>query len=302
MERKELIQKWLDNELSPQEFEAFKKFEDYKELVTLSNNLTRFKAPEYNVEEGLNTALQYINSSKTKNRSKTNWLRPVLRIAAILAISFSVYYYTTTLDTNITTLAAQKTTIELPDASNVLLNAKSKLAYNKSRWNKHRDVTLEGEAFFKVAKGATFSVKTKNGVVTVLGTEFNVNHRDNYFEVICYEGSVKVTHNNNIVILKPGDSFLKIDGKLIAKEKETSLIPSWINNESYFKSMPFEYVIGEFERQYNVSINPQNIDIKQLFTGSFSHNDIELALKSITLPLNVRYNFKNKTTIEFSRD
>ena len=300
MERKELIQKWLDNELSPQELEAFKKFEDYKELVTLSNNLTRFKAPEYNVEEGLNTALQYINSSK--NKSKTNWLRPVLRIAAILAISFSVYYYTTTLDTNITTLAAQKTTIELPDASNVLLNAKSKLAYNKSRWNKHRDVTLEGEAFFKVAKGATFSVKTKNGVVTVLGTEFNVNHRDNYFEVICYEGSVKVTHNNNIVILKPGDSFLKIDGKLIAKEKETSLIPSWINNESYFKSMPFEYVIREFERQYNVSINPQNIDVKQLFTGSFSHNNLEVALKEITLPLDVTYNFKNKTTIELTRD
>ena len=35
MERKELIQKWLDNELSPQELEAFKKFEDYKELVTI---------------------------------------------------------------------------------------------------------------------------------------------------------------------------------------------------------------------------------------------------------------------------
>ena len=125
---------------------------------------------------------------------------------------------------------------------------------------------------------------------------------DNYFEVICYEGSVKVTHNSDIVILKPGNSFLKIDGKLIVKEKETSLNPSWINNESYFKSMPFEYVIREFERQYNVSINPQSIDLKQLFTGSFSHNNIELALKSITLPLDVKYNFKNKTTIEFSRD
>ena len=301
MERKELIQKWLDNELSPQELEAFKKFEDYKELVTLSNNLTRFKAPEYNVEEGLNTALQYINSSK--NKSKTNWLRPVLRIAAILAISFSVYYYTTTLDTNVATFAAQKTTIELPDNSNVSLNAMSSLAYNKSRWDKTRDVTLEGEAFFKVAKGSTFKVKTKHGTVTVLGTEFNVKQRDDYFEVICYEGSVKVTHNNSdIVILKPGNSFLKIDGKLIAKEKETSLNPSWINNESYFNSMPFEYVIREFERQYNVSINPQNIDVKQLFTGSFSHNNLEVALKEITLPLDVTYNFKNKTTIDLSRD
>jgi ferric-dicitrate binding protein FerR (iron transport regulator) len=302
MEREELIKKWLDNELNPQELEAFKKLEDYKELITLSNNLTRFKAPEYNIQEELNSALQNINTSKNKNRSKTHWLRPVLRIAAILAVSFSVYYYTTTLDTNINTLAAQKTTIELPDASNVSLNAKSKLVYNKSRWDKNRDVILEGEAFFKVAKGSTFNVKTKNGVVTVLGTEFNIKQRDNYFEVICYEGSVKVTHNSDIVILKPGNSFLKIDGKLIAREKETSLTPSWINNESYFKSMPFEYVIREFERQYNVSINPQNIDLKQLFTGSFSHNNLEVALKEITLPLDVTYNFKNKTTIELSRD
>ena len=66
--------------------------------------------------------------------------------------------------------------------------------------------------------------------------------------------------------------------------------------------MPFEYVIREFERQYNVSINPQNIDVKQLFTGSFSHNNLEVALKEITLPLDVTYNFKNKTTIDLSRD
>jgi ferric-dicitrate binding protein FerR (iron transport regulator) len=300
MEREELIKKWLDNELNSHELEAFKKLQDYNELVALSNNLTRFKAPEFNVQEELNIALQNINTRKKE--SKTHWLRPVLRITAILAISFSVYYYTTTLETNVATLAAQKTTIELPDASNVLLNAMSNLAYNKSRWDKNRDVTLEGEAFFKVAKGSTFNVKTKHGTVTVLGTEFNVKQRDNYFEVICYEGSVKVTHNSDIVILKPGNSFLKIDGKLIAKEKETSLNPSWINNESYFKSMPFEYVIGEFERQYNVSINPQNIDVKQLFTGSFSHNNLEVALKEITLPLDVTYNFKNKTTIDLSRD
>ena len=89
---------------------------------------------------------------------------------------------------------------------------------------------------------------------------------------------------------------------IIAREKETLLQPSWMNNESSFKSMPFSYVIREFERQYNVTINPQSIDLEQLFTGSFSHENIEMALKSITLPLNVKYNFKNKATIEFTRD
>ncbi|NOY48935.1 MAG: FecR family protein [Chlorobi bacterium] len=298
MKREDLIKKWLDNELNVQELEAFKQLEDYDDLVQLSNSVMQFKAPEYNTSEELNTALQHINS---KQRSK-NWLRPVLRIAAILALSFSVYYYTTTLDTNISTLAAQKTEIQLPDASQVLLNAASTLTYNKSDWETNRDVTLEGEAFFKVTKGSKFSVNTSTGTVTVLGTQFNIKQRNNYFEVICYEGSVKVTHNTNIVILKPGNSFLLIDGEIIAKEKETASNPSWINNESSFKSMPFAYVIREFERQYNVTINTQDIDLKQLFTGSFVHNDKELALKSITLPLNLNYSLQNNKAIVLSRE
>lgn len=301
MKREDLIKKWLDDELNPQELQAFQKLEDFEELTNLSNNLMRFEAPEYNTSAELDSVLSKIRSSNSKQTS-THWLRPILRIAAVIAIMFSVYYYTTTLDTNIETLAAQKTAIQLPDNSAVTLNALSNLTFNKRDWKDDRDVELEGEAFFKVAKGSTFNVNTPNGKVTVLGTEFNVKQRINYFEVVCYEGSVQVTHNSDIVILKPGDSFLKINGKLIAREKETLLQPSWVNNESSFKSMPFAYVIREFERQYNVQINPQNIDQKQLFTGSFSHDNIEMALKSITLPLNVKYNFKNKTTIEFSRD
>jgi len=299
MIREELIKKWLDNELNPQEFEAFKQLEDYEELVRLSHGVKQFKAPEYNTSGELNIALQRIKTIKSR---PNNWLNPVLRIAAILALSFSVYYYTTTLDTNITTLVAQKTTLELPDDSFVSLNAESTLIYNKKDWKNKRDISLNGEAYFKVAKGATFNVNTPIGTVTVLGTQFNVKQRQNYFEVVCYEGSVRVTQKSNIVTLKPGESFLILNGKRIAKEKETALNPSWINNESSFKSMPFAHVINEFERQYNVNLDPQNIDLNQLFTGNFSHEDKELALKSITLPLNINYRLLNDTTIVLSRD
>ncbi|MCF6294667.1 MAG: FecR family protein [Flavobacteriaceae bacterium] len=301
MEKDYLIKKWLDNELNTQELKAFKQLEDYEALTKLSHSLKRFKAPEYNAQEGLNSVL---NSIKTTKQLSNNWLKPLLRVAAVFAISFSVYYYTTTLDTNITTLASQKTTIELPDASSVYLNSKSTLTYNKKNWKKERDVELNGEAFFKVAKGSTFNVKTSTGTVTVLGTQFNVKNREDYFEVICYEGSVGVTHKSTTqtLTLKPGDSFLIIDGKFIAKEKETKLNPSWINNESYFKSMPFSYVLQEFERQYNVSINSESINIEQLFTGSFVHNNRELALKSLTLPLNLKYSIQNDASIVLKRE
>ncbi len=294
MNREALILKWLNNDLNDQEFEAFKALEDYDELVKLNQNLQGFKADTYDSETELQNVLTAI---KTEQTPKIHWLKPLMRVAAVLAICFSVYYFTTTLDTTITTQLAQKTTVELPDASTVSLNAKSLLAYNKNDWKKERDVDLQGEAFFKVAKGSSFNVKTTSGTVTVYGTQFNVKQRDNYFEVICYEGLVGVTYNTKETKLKPGDSFLVIDGKIIAKEKEYRSTPSWLNNESDFKSIPFKQVVAEFERQYEVEVTLMNVDSTQLFTGSFTHDNLDVALKSIALPLQVTYSKQNNTII-----
>lgn len=294
MEKETLISKWLNNNLNDQELEAFKMLDDYDDLVKLSDSMQAFKADAYDTSSELENVLKTI---KTTKKHSTHWVKPFMRVAAILAICFSLYYYTTTIDTRITTEFAQKTTIELPDASSVSLNAKSLLAFNKNSWKNKREVTLEGEAFFKVAKGSSFHVLTESGIVTVYGTQFNVKQRDNYFEVICYEGLVGVTYNSQEIKLKPGDSFLIIDGKKIAKEKEKRTTPSWINNESTFKSLPYKEVIAEFERQYQVDITLLNIDTNQLFTGSFGHNNLEVALKAITLPLHVTYSKTNHTII-----
>ncbi len=297
MDKEILISKWLDNNLNDQELEAFKKLEDYDDLVKLNTSLQTFKVGDYDTSKELESVLSTIKASK----GHTSWFKPLMRVAAILAICFSLYYYTTTLDTTITTEFAQKTTVVLPDASSVSLNAKSLIVFNKNSWKQERDVELTGEAFFKVAKGSTFNVITKSGTVTVYGTQFNVKQRDNYFEVICYEGLVGVTFNSQETKLKAGDSFLIMDGKQIAKEKENRLSPSWLNNESHFKSLPFKEVIAEFERQYNVTFKTNDIDIEQLFTGSFSHDSIDVALKNISLPLGATY-VKTNNTITLKRE
>lgn len=298
MKREDLIQKWLDHELNAEELEAFKNLEDYDALVAMNTHLKSFKAPEYTTSEELKTVLNKINTSKT---TSNNWVRAALRIAAVVVICFSVYY-TLTLDTTFTTLAANKeSNIELPDASTVSLNARSSVTFNKHNWSKKRKVELEGEAFFKVAKGSKFEVQTKAGTITVLGTQFNIKQRGNYFEVICYEGKVGVTYQNQQTTLLAGDSFLMIDGKLIAKEKEKLATPSWLHNESQFISLPYKVVLDEFERQYNVTFKTNDVDLTQRFTGGFSHNNMDVALKAITLPLNVTYS-KTNNTITLKRD
>lgn len=292
MKREDLILKWLDNNLTTAELEAFKNLEDYDDLVTLSQAMMRFKTDDYNSDDAL-ADLQTKLKTKQKAKAKKNWLKPILRIAAVLAIGFGTFYYTANQDTNFETLAAQKNTITLPDASTVTLNSLSSIRFNEHNWNGNREIKLTGEGYFKVAKGATFSVQTTHGIVTVLGTEFSIKERDSNFEVVCYEGSVRVNYNSHSVILKPTESFVIIDNQRVETESVSATSPLWLANESAFKSMPLRYVLAEFERQYNVTVNTKNIDIKQLYTGSFTHENIDVALQAITLPLRLTFKKEN---------
>lgn len=298
MDKETLIKKWLNHDLATEEQQAFKALDDYNSLIKLNDSISKFKAPELDGD----TVFENISKEISKKQSaKTNWIKPFMRIAAVLAICFSVYYFTTPTDTRVATITSEKTNLTLPDASMVTLNANSTLTYNAKTWEDDRDLDLNGEAFFKVTKGEKFTVHTNQGNIIVLGTEFNVNSREDLFTVTCYEGSVKVISDAKTSILKPGDSFLILDGKYIATEKETLRKPNWLNDESRFNSMPLKYVLKEFERQYNLKIDSKTIDTSILFTGSFTHKNKELALKSITLPLNIKYSIKNQL-IELSRE
>ena len=295
MNKDELILKWLDNNLSPEELEAFKALEEYESITKLSNYTKEFKAPEFNTEAALQSTLSKLES---KSVSKNKWFAPLLKVAAILAICFSTYYYTTTLDTTIATQYAEKTQIKLPDHSKVNINALSKITYNKNQWDANkRNINLEGEAFFKVEKGSTFNVITDAGIVSVVGTQFNVKQRQNYFEVTCFEGIVSVTLKDQTTVLKAGDSFLIIDDNQIERLKTNSQQPDWINSVSSFISVPLKEVLAEFERQYNVKIEVNTITTSTLFSGKFTHNDINIALQSITQPLQLQYKKVNKTII-----
>ncbi|WP_132702540.1 FecR family protein [Winogradskyella wandonensis] len=295
MEREELIKKWLDYNLNPEEQKAFEQLDDYDELIKLSKSSEGFVAPVFNVDDTYKTV-----ASQLKTKKPINWITPLLKIAAVFLIAFGVAYYTYSLDTANYTSIAEQQEIILPDASTVKLNAVSNLVFNKNKWSDNREVLLEGEAFFKVAKGSKFDVLTKQGKVSVLGTEFNVIQRDNYFEVTCYEGLVAVNYKSKYFELKPGKRFTVLNEK-INNTSVNKLQPSWITDESSFESLPLQFVLDEFERQYNIKVTAASIDTEQLFTGSFSHTDLDLALKSITLPLGITYT-KTDNVIVLTRE
>ena len=295
MKEKDLIRKWLDNALTDEELKAFKKLDAYDSYIKISDTSKKILPPSYDVTEELNEIQQHI-SQRTVSKNKS-YLGILLRIAAVFVLGLGVYTFFANQDTKINTLAGQKVNIELPDQTKVQLNALSEVIYNKKDWDNNREVHLEGEAYFKVAKGKKFDVLTPLGVVTVLGTEFNVKQRKGYFEVICYEGLVSVSYQQNTYRLPPGKG-IELLSKKINEINTVDTNPSWIENKSIFKSKPYYLVLGELERQYDVVISSKNIDQHLLFTGNFVHSDIQMALESITIPMGLKYEInENQVTL-----
>jgi len=291
MEKENLIKKWLDNDLNQEELQEFEALEDYDQLTKISRNLKQFKVPEINDVEVLKNII-----SKKKNK-KTPVIKLIQRfsqVAAVLLICFGVYYFLNNKATEVTTALAEKTITTLPDGSTVHLNADSSISFDENNWVNERSVELSGEAFFKVAKGSKFNVATSSGIVSVLGTQFNVKDRSSNFEVVCFEGLVGVQYKGESLKLSPGDSFK--DGNL-EKNVVIKTAPYWIHNKSNFTSEPVINVIKELERQYDVSIDTRTIDESKLFTGQFVHDDLDIALKAITIPLKVTYSIQGKTII-----
>ena len=298
----ELLKKWLNDELTDAEREAFSKRKDYALNLKILKDAKQFKAAEFSKVNDFETFKKnYHNHTKVKT---INWIRPLLRIAAVVLVSLGAYFTFFSNDlVEARTLASEKTSISLPDLSQVTLNADSEIDYNADSWEDNRRLNLKGEAYFKVAKGKTFDVVTETGIVTVVGTEFNVKARHNYFEVKCYEGIVTVSSDTITRQLLAGDTYRILNG-IFSQDKIEATQPDWINNRSRFKAIPLNEVIHELERQFNIDVTFKDTDTTRLFTGGFSHNNLENALSAITQPMNLTFKISssNQVLIHGKRD
>lgn len=187
--------------------------------------------------------------------------------------------------------------ITLPDQSKVTLNAASKLGFKKWGWKSSRKVNLAGEALFEVVKGNKFEISTLGKTIRILGTEFNVFSRVNFFEVKCISGQVGVSipGNDEIILIK--GKAVKVDNKdqvpvQYDVQENTS---SWINGDFYFDNARLEMVFEEISRQFNVYIvyQPQ----KRRYTGYFNKMSLEGALKSVCLPMGLTYTALNDSVL-----
>ncbi len=142
-------------------------------------------------------------------------------------------------------------------------------------------------------------MQSKNGNVSVLGTQFNVdtNSKTSVFEVNCFEGVVRVDKGETSEIIRKGESVRFVNDKL-EKWQFNESAPLWISKESSFYNSPVKQVVKALENQYNVKIQSGKINDSLRFTGVFMHDNLEKALKIVFESLEVDYEFLDEKIIK----
>uniref|UniRef100_UPI0040471597 FecR family protein n=1 Tax=Roseivirga sp. TaxID=1964215 RepID=UPI0040471597 len=233
-----------------------------------------------------------ISPPKAKSIS---WIPLSIAASIVLFLSFGLFarLYTTTVEVG----AGELSSHALPDGSIVHLNAVSSIHYNPYWWRFNREMALEGEAFFEVEKGESFTVISKLGSTQVLGTKFNIYARGNTYEVFCESGKVQVSDSQLAkVILLPGE-FAEIKEDKVAKsieEVQSTTILAWRRGQFMYNTTPFAKVFSDLERQYDATIHIDDQSIAtENYTGIFERPErLEDALRIICLGFDLSFEKK----------
>jgi transmembrane sensor len=293
MKKDRLLAKWLNNDLSEDELAEFKASPDFEKYQKIKSYTDHLEIDDLDENAMLSNILKQKKAAPKVIPLYKKWM---FRAAAIFVLALGITFATKFFMPETQTADyGEKTTFSLPDNSEVVLNSGSEINYKKWNWDNNRRLELNGEAYFRVSKGRRFEVQTSLGNVTVLGTQFNVKARKNRFDVVCYEGRVKVSYANTQILLTHGQGVSFENGKQI-KMRIHSLKPEWTENQICFYKENIRTLLDEVERQYNITIELNTKDKSSLFTGKLPNKDLDVALQiiSTTYHLETKKVSKNK--------
>ena len=153
----------------------------------------------------------------------------------------------------------------LSDGTKVWINSGSRLVYAPQFTGDTREVFLEGEAYFEVAKDASkpFYVRTDAFTINVLGTKFNVKayKDDKEYTTVLVEGKVSMKVQDQFfskdVILSPNQKLTLVKGQddfQRSNVDETGFYTNWIYGYLEFKNANLSDVLKSIQRYYNIDI------------------------------------------------
>lgn len=207
----------------------------------------------------------------------------------------------------LTTHRGERTHVILPDGSEVWLNVDTKLEYPTSYNQNNRLLKLQGEAFFKVAKGKKypFVVNARNFKVMAVGTEFNISAYPDDPEASTFlkKGIVKFTYapegqKTQVFEMKPGqETVINIPKNTLKLDTNASdYTGNWRDGELYFDNDSMDRVFRKIERWYGVTIHfqPKQFTGETLVLRLKNGEPVSRVLEIINDAMGIEYKNKGK--------
>ncbi len=284
----------------------------------LSEPVLQFENPEANLLP-LKTTRPGMFGRKYRWLWATAGMAASILIAAVFLFPVSHRHIASN---TVSTRAGSKSKIQLPDGTQVWLNADSKIKYDQSFMGAFREVQLTGEAYFDVVKDKSrpFIIHTSSIDVRVVGTSFNVRSYPNEktTETALIQGTVEITLHNNPdkkIILKPSEKCTVVnplppapDQHAVAEEQPmltigrirygktdstSSIETMWVKNKLAFENESFERITSEMERWYNVKFDIKRESLKEEhLTGIFENKSLTEVMEALRFSGGFKYTVK----------
>jgi len=186
--------------------------------------------------------------------------------------------------------------IKLDDGSIIDLDQKSVLTASQSR-----TVKLSGRAYFDIAPDKTkpFTVEINHGMVTVLGTEFNITTDSLLSQIYVTEGRVKHTYNGEEYILTVGDMLTIIGDKVELTKDQTSQVTAWKSKELNFVNENLHNVMKGIGSFYNIQVEfpaKMNDDDCKINT-KYTSETLDQVLQELAVIVRLKYEIINGKVI-----
>lgn len=253
---------------------------------------------------------QYGHERKSVRFKK--WVGMLQKAAAILLLPLLVLSIWLLIDRKpnaspmiLATAKGEHTHVYLPDGTEVWLNVDSKLEYSTTFNAYDRNLKLEGEAFFKVAKDKKhpFVVSANDLKVKVVGTEFNISAYKTEPRATAYlkEGVVELTYSpenkrEQTYRMAPGEkaTIFRNEKSINIQDVVSANDTRWTNGELNFDNEPMDQVFRKVERWYDVKISYQMTDFSdETLTVNLKNNESIHRLMEIineAIGINVKQN------------
>ena len=160
--------------------------------------------------------------------------------------------------------------LTLSDGTKVWLNSETVIKYPVLFSKDVREIFIEGEAYFEVARDEKipFVVQTSKIKVNVLGTSFNVRvySNENMVSTTLVHGEVSLQKNNDDkeYILKPNEQAIISENESIIRYVDVTQYIAWKNGRIYYEDNTLEEIFNDLIRWYDIYIVYESEELKSL--------------------------------------